>query len=222
MEVIVVLGVIAVLVALLLPTLGRARERARTARCRSNLQQIGIGLRLYLDDHGHYPRNLTWLRLDPWELWVCPSRRVTEPRNRDYYPQDYLENAVGSGSGLPTLPHLGVWKAVDDTLRAGEQFGTRLAVFKGRLDSEIVAPADMLTVGELYRWLMEVILPPTPSDPFGWGMCQNIEYRHYGRANSLFGDNHVETDKPEQLVGPSEVVRRRWNYDNLPHNENWR
>lgn len=222
-EVLAILMVIAVLIALLLPSLSRAQDRARATQCQNNLRQIGLGLRVYLDDHGHYPRNLSWLRLDPWEVWVCPSFQPPEPRQREFYPGDYKDNAVGSGSGLPLMPHLGVLKVLgDETPPPGEPVGKRLVDLRGRLESEIVAPAEMLTVGELTRWISLFSGPPTSSDPFRWDMRQTIDYRHQGRAHFLFGDNHLEADAPAQLVGPSETVRRRWNYDHLPHDENWR
>ncbi|HUO07584.1 MAG TPA: prepilin-type N-terminal cleavage/methylation domain-containing protein [Phycisphaerae bacterium] len=46
-ELLVVVGIIALLMAILLPTLGRARERARTTRCLANLHSIGQGLVAY-------------------------------------------------------------------------------------------------------------------------------------------------------------------------------
>src|SRR5829696_7779650 len=50
------LAVIAILVAILLPALQRARESAYTARCLSNLQQIGIGIQLYANEsRGWFP-----------------------------------------------------------------------------------------------------------------------------------------------------------------------
>jgi prepilin-type N-terminal cleavage/methylation domain-containing protein/prepilin-type processing-associated H-X9-DG protein len=49
-ELLVVISIIAVLVALLLPALGRAKEAGRGTACLSNLRQIGIGLQVYVGD----------------------------------------------------------------------------------------------------------------------------------------------------------------------------
>jgi prepilin-type N-terminal cleavage/methylation domain-containing protein/prepilin-type processing-associated H-X9-DG protein len=46
-ELLVVIGIIAVLIAILLPTLGRARESGRRVACQSNLRQIAMGALMY-------------------------------------------------------------------------------------------------------------------------------------------------------------------------------
>src|SRR5437762_602216 len=56
-EVLVVIGIIAILMAIILPTMERVRHRAYIADCASNLRQIGQALVSYCNENrGNYPR----------------------------------------------------------------------------------------------------------------------------------------------------------------------
>jgi len=59
-ELLVVIGIIAVLVSILLPTLARARASAVSVQCMSNLRQIGTAAQMYINENrGQYPPDAT-------------------------------------------------------------------------------------------------------------------------------------------------------------------
>src|SRR5437762_11271414 len=55
-ELLVVIGIIAVLISILLPTLAKARRSAYTLQCSSNMRQLSLAMLMYIQDNkGKFP-----------------------------------------------------------------------------------------------------------------------------------------------------------------------
>ncbi len=95
-ELLVVVAIIAVLVSILLPALGRARESARTIQCLSNMRQWGMALLQYANDYnGQFPRACAGSAGDQYDGSWFSVRTMHQYLPGSY---DYKDTGVLSGA----------------------------------------------------------------------------------------------------------------------------
>ena len=128
-ELLVVIGIIALLISILLPALNKAKENANRVACGSNMKQIATGLLMYTNDYGGWFPSLAVgspLRPEDWIAWQsgrnpdegqlvrymsgkkfspkiyrCPSDDIAPTRN---YKYSYTLNYNMTGWGWPGPP----------------------------------------------------------------------------------------------------------------------
>jgi prepilin-type processing-associated H-X9-DG protein/prepilin-type N-terminal cleavage/methylation domain-containing protein len=230
-ELLVVIAVIALLAVLLLPALSRAKVSACSAACKSNLRQIGIVLRLYVNDFERYPRFhdvWAWYEPSPLAPYYGSSQIAGIPDSIFRCPASlggsYAYNATGTAprrSEAESQIRLGLGQMIG----WGEDHPFVREFYIS--ESQVRMPSDMIA-----------FLDGVGNSGYGFGWPGLPESGHSDRrSNAVFCDGHVESSDPKHIPKkvktfansaqtevafvPNESHAKRWNNDNEPHRETW-
>lgn len=187
-ELLVVIAIIAILAGILFPVFARARETARKASCQSNLRQLGLSFKMYVQDYDErYPADqtffttpagvpITWdVQLLPYtkntRLIVCPSD--TNPSRIDLPGiGNDMYRSYAIAANILSVPNVGNF---------------------GKTEADIPKPAETVLLGEATGVYKGIPGARWDSGESVDSLGLQIVWRHNSTANFLFVDGHVKS-----------------------------
>ena len=238
-ELLVVIGIIAVLIGSLLPSLSKARKQAQNGQCLSNLRQLGAAIVLYATEHKQV---LPPVEMQSAEfvgqprLWAHMIMKYVGKKGMSLDSENFVygnfareftvgtcpsQDRDGMNYVMPTLLSFR-WKLNDPAWVPGQpdQYNPSFRVIGGSPPREAGAPAkkhkrfkrtaEVLMLADGFQGLGGKITHYTaPPIPQRFGGI------HSGRSNILLMDGHVEASEEgaslaEVYIVPSYTSAREW------------
>jgi len=226
-ELLVVIGVIAILAALMLPALTQAKFSARRIVCVNNLRQLGLASQIYWDENDgdafRYiigPSNTGTIYWFGWiEPWIPGNEgaRQFDPTPGALYP--HL-----NGRGVEVCPSLDYTSRLFKLKATGAAYGYGYNIHLSTPATQppikiqrVTRPADIVLLADSGQ-INDFQEPASPTNPLleeFYYISDNeptVHFRHQRRANVVYCDGHVDGERP--VPGsldtrlPSEIVGR--------------
>ncbi len=230
-ELLVVISIIAVLAALLLPALNKAKEQGRSALCKSNMRQLTLGILLYTDENDlwfPWPGDVNTDRDPDWVWggqptinpnnpvsWAAPDFGFRADAGAVYTyvttqsrisKTSYNKSKMTNGYPVyrcPSTGKLGESLRVNFSMNGWLNPGKPGATPKGVLQTAVVNPVEkVLLVNEDPTTMKNASFYPGGSSGSG-----NFTM-HNGRVNVGFIDGHLESMSAKQMLNIQKVANQ--------------
>ncbi len=222
-ELLVVIAIIAILAAILVPTVGKVREKANTTKCAANMRSVAAAGLLFANEHkGKLPRlmvsNAEFPNVIRGAAQIPVDQRIINNPNV-YWWTDLLNHYIQSPEAFccpslsePATQNVGGAWSDRYALGIGINFSAVAPLAQGEWTRSINVPDPSQIV-----WLADSGGDVTGAwegrvDTPGHGSCffrgnnkaaQGVMPRHGGKTNAAFLDGHVELLDPEDIdFGP--------------------
>jgi prepilin-type N-terminal cleavage/methylation domain-containing protein/prepilin-type processing-associated H-X9-DG protein len=225
-ELLVVVAIIAVLIAILLPSLGRARNSAKVASCSARLKQWGTAINMYAQQWDNWimnkdPAGNTWVSVGGGAGWYSSElgtlqnqgSSATNRKRQFFCPAAQNKMEINYQMLIPVWPgnNYNVYSTGSTTTHGG---CFRTSDFTGPGDTLLMADSDVNSGASISAINKELIVTS--------GNVKNtpkaLDDRHMGFGNVVFLDSHAETVRwqdylnniPSVLPVPANEQYKRW------------
>jgi prepilin-type N-terminal cleavage/methylation domain-containing protein/prepilin-type processing-associated H-X9-DG protein len=249
-ELLVVIAIVAILAGLLLPALTKARQAALGTECRANLRDVGLAMRMYVDESRAYP-----IAMGGWLVGVNSAYGVLTMSDwkQSLLPYIGLASAAADGLAVDNSAHMRKLRCPlilrkADGARGNSQYaynasgtaplsnpanlglgGFQDGTHKPTAESKVIAPAILIAVGDVEPGRTTEMPPGFPVRKTFMGssvfdVCSTNRTSWPGAVHT--GQANLlfadgHVESGRQTNWLSLASRHRWNNDGQPHPETW-
>jgi prepilin-type N-terminal cleavage/methylation domain-containing protein/prepilin-type processing-associated H-X9-DG protein len=231
-ELLVVVAVIAILAAVLLPAVARAKQSAWRAKCAGNLRQLGLASRMYWDENENTSFTYRGAATNGGDVWWFGWLERWTGANEGERAFDAAAGALFpylQGRGVELCPSLDYSFSGFKLKATGASSGYGYNRHLSGVNMERVAhPSELVLLADAAQ-INDFQAPASPAHPmleeFFYVSTNSMEatahFRHQGLANAVFCDGHVDRSSrqagsldrrlPDRMVArlPPEILRVR-------------